>query len=974
MVIDDLKKYQTKRGEEGREEEGREEEGREEEGGIGEEKEGWDDNIGFGKNSKNNPFNNVDPTIVINKNEHHIGFYSNDELKNSITETITMCNAINVLFNETIGKIINREYDEHDDAIYIENHELYILISEQLNKLNTFKLHIIKFIESIESNESNESNKINKNDPLVKQQITEYMSYMANIDNSIHQMTQLYNKFNEIFNEISPYTRFTLIVNTVLRKFPEKNEPRPKLEPNDMELFKEFLTLYDQSLHYLSTTLKNLNKLIRTVKITDDIKKGFKKMIESQLEILKRPRIKRLFNDVNMYVTSLDSLADDSYQSVMIGDELLGYDIKSISETSKINFDDEFISVDSGITEDLADEAFADLADEEISDITEDVLPIHTIKNITVVPKQVHTIFNSANNSANNSSITSIQNSMTFVSVPISSNIGVAQTFENPVLFKQELNMSEQSKDESTDSTIVRESSSVKIRVINDLTNQVDPFPNYLLLEHESLGQLTLFEEPIVDIYSSDLMLRYLANSDTQFLNEQLVKSSTPSQLAIEDASTTNQEVVAILKMDAYNSFIPDIANIHRIIVIDAAYYRCKAIYVIESKTSEEVYKKMKDGGLGPMQYFVYHLIIIQYDDNIIFIQYAQFEDAMKIDIDIPLLQNEKREKKEKKESLIIEKPEIGLVIKQLNQEFLNTYEKSEFEKINRDKPDAIIKLLSIYKNHFKGGEQKGGGGEQKGGEQKGGGGEQKGRLSSKYSEYETNPNLYLEPNNQEYNPYLNQNLNPRFQNKYNQGFNPGFNPGFNQGFNQGFNPGFNQGFNQGFQPGYRPGYYPNQIDFTHNMQFNIDRERKSKLSYYIEIELELFPGTEINTLQKYSVKCQTTFERIREAWADIFGFQYRPGVQDEAYAYQAAKPLRNETRNETRRDDSRRRDETMNDSRRNNSRNERRRDDSRNERRRDDSRNNSRNERRRRGGTSLKKHSKNRYKGNKTLRIKNIF
>ena len=93
-------------------------------------------------------------------------------------------------------------------------------------------------------------------------------------------------------------------------------------------------------------------------------------------------------------------------------------------------------------------------------------------------------------------------------------------------------------------------------------------------------------------------------------------------------------------------------------------------------------------------------------------------------------------------------------------------------------------------------------------------------------------------------------------------------------------------------------------------MQYNIDRERKSKLSYYIEIELELFPGTQINTIQKYSVKCQTTFERIREAWADIFGFEYRPGVLDEAYEYQAQnKDIRREPiegRREERREEKR--------------------------------------------------------------------
>jgi len=51
---------------------------------------------------------------------------------------------------------------------------------------------------------------------------------------------------------------------------------------------------------------------------------------------------------------------------------------------------------------------------------------------------------------------------------------------------------------------------------------------------------------------------------------------------------------------------------------------------------------------------------------------------------------------------------------------------------------------------------------------------------------------------------------------------------------------------------------------------------------------LELYPGTEVNTVKRLAVKCQSQFERIREAWADIFGFQYRPALLKEAYAYQA--------------------------------------------------------------------------------------
>jgi hypothetical protein len=74
----------------------------------------------------------------------------------------------------------------------------------------------------------------------------------------------------------------------------------------------------------------------------------------------------------------------------------------------------------------------------------------------------------------------------------------------------------------------------------------------------------------------------------------------------------------------------------------------------------------------------------------------------------------------------------------------------------------------------------------------------------------------------------------------------------------------------------------------------NKAKDSKSKLSFYITIELELFPGTTANLFQKSVVKCQSTFERIREAWSDIFGYQYRPSPMSEAYAYGMQKVNKN--------------------------------------------------------------------------------
>jgi hypothetical protein len=95
----------------------------------------------------------------------------------------------------------------------------------------------------------------------------------------------------------------------------------------------------------------------------------------------------------------------------------------------------------------------------------------------------------------------------------------------------------------------------------------------------------------------------------------------------------------------------------------------------------------------------------------------------------------------------------------------------------------------------------------------------------------------------------------------------------------------------QGYPYPYQNSYYTRQQRVPYNVSQNKAKDQKSKLSFYITIELELFPGTSANMLQKSVVRCQSTFERIREAWADIFGFEYRPAPMTEAYAYNLQKP-----------------------------------------------------------------------------------
>ena len=98
----------------------------------------------------------------------------------------------------------------------------------------------------------------------------------------------------------------------------------------------------------------------------------------------------------------------------------------------------------------------------------------------------------------------------------------------------------------------------------------------------------------------------------------------------------------------------------------------------------------------------------------------------------------------------------------------------------------------------------------------------------------------------------------------------------------------------------YQNSYYSKQYNVPYNVSQNKAKDQKSKLSFYITIELELFPGTSANVFQKSVVKCQSTFERIRESWADIFGFEYRPAPMTEAYSYIAEPIKKDDNKNKT--------------------------------------------------------------------------
>jgi hypothetical protein len=60
-------------------------------------------------------------------------------------------------------------------------------------------------------------------------------------------------------------------------------------------------------------------------------------------------------------------------------------------------------------------------------------------------------------------------------------------------------------------------------------------------------------------------------------------------------------------------------------------------------------------------------------------------------------------------------------------------------------------------------------------------------------------------------------------------------------------------------------------------------REKKTKnesfLTYYVEVDLTLYPGKTIPLEDYSSLICQFKYEKIKESWAELFGYQYAPGI-----------------------------------------------------------------------------------------------
>ena len=55
----------------------------------------------------------------------------------------------------------------------------------------------------------------------------------------------------------------------------------------------------------------------------------------------------------------------------------------------------------------------------------------------------------------------------------------------------------------------------------------------------------------------------------------------------------------------------------------------------------------------------------------------------------------------------------------------------------------------------------------------------------------------------------------------------------------------------------------------------------QAKNTYYIVIDLDLMPGDTITRRDKFKLDCGTSYDKMREAWADIWGLYYVPGELD---------------------------------------------------------------------------------------------
>ena len=90
------------------------------------------------------------------------------------------------------------------------------------------------------------------------------------------------------------------------------------------------------------------------------------------------------------------------------------------------------------------------------------------------------------------------------------------------------------------------------------------------------------------------------------------------------------------------------------------------------------------------------------------------------------------------------------------------------------------------------------------------------------------------------------------------------------EGENEGDNEGGIEEDNEGEIEGGKRKKYRNSNKFLKTNEYD-----KSKLAYYISIDLELFPGTEMPEEEKKKLKCNKKWNNIRKAYAEFTGSKY---------------------------------------------------------------------------------------------------
>lgn len=73
--------------------------------------------------------------------------------------------------------------------------------------------------------------------------------------------------------------------------------------------------------------------------------------------------------------------------------------------------------------------------------------------------------------------------------------------------------------------------------------------------------------------------------------------------------------------------------------------------------------------------------------------------------------------------------------------------------------------------------------------------------------------------------------------------------------------------------------------------------QQTDKWSYYVRVELELYPGESVPLEDYSSLICQFRYEKIRKIWAELFGTQYAPGIFTKPSDY---KPKNTTAKNNT--------------------------------------------------------------------------